>query len=371
MLRIGNLQLANNLILAPMTEVTDSPFRALCRKFGSALTFTEMVSASGILKNDFTSLQNLAFSKEEHPIGVQFLGSDAETLRDAAQVVEEMGADLVDINAGCSVQHITGLGFGSSLLEDLTKLEKVVRLVKSGLRKIPLSIKIRLGKNLNKIIVLDAVKMLQNAGIDAITIHARTQNMLYEEPAIWEWIAKAKEIAQVPIIGNGDVHSPEHAKLMFERTSCDAVMIARGSLGKPWIFSQAQEFIEQNQINTTLSLLEIKEICLKHLDLLVKDRGEYFGVRLFRKHLMWYFRDYKFSTELKSKAFAIDSAEQLKEQVNEICNKYLEVPQNEIFTDDNIPRFKKRVLYWRVENSSQINKEGLKYSYEQRNYYQC
>lgn len=324
-----------------MSDVSDYSFRMMCKEHKAALTFTEMVSAAGLAKGDFFAIRTATISPEEHPVALQLLGSNAEILADAAEVAEGNNIDLINLNFGCSVTNVCNLGFGSVLLEDQQKLRKIVSTVRKRVKNIPFTVKIRVGKDKNRINLFDTIKLMEDEGVEAIIVHARTRSMAYEDPARWEWIKQAKEKSRLPVIGNGDIFSGYAAQKMLEETGCDGVMIARGSLGNPFIFN-----------DDTKTLDQIFENAKKHIELLMRDKGEYYGVRIARKHIMWYFMNYNFVDNFKSSIYKIDNGRSLINYLNEQQEYYKDKNENLFSESTNFELFKKRILYWILEGEN-------------------
>ena len=248
LLKVGEVELNNNILLGPMAGFTDKPFRMICEKFNSGLVFTEMISAKALFYKDEKTKKLMNIDGEEHPIAIQIFGSDEESMSYATRYIcENSNADIIDINMGCPAPKVVKNGDGSSLLLDLNKAKRIVESVVKNSNK-PVSVKIRKGWDRNNIVAMDAAKMIEQAGASMITIHGRTRNEYYSGVADWEIIKKIKDVLKIPVIGNGDVKNCEDAKLMLEQTNCDGVMIARASLGNPWIFRQTIEYLNSGSI---------------------------------------------------------------------------------------------------------------------------
>lgn len=290
-MKIGNLKLKNNLILAPMAGVTDLPFRLMVAGEGCGLVVSEMVSAKGLVMGGVKTRELLQIGEEERPVSVQLFGAEPESMGEAAAIVEELGADIIDINMGCPVKKVVGPGAGSALLKDLEKIEAIVSSVKKRI-SIPLTIKIRSGWDNSSIVVREVLNVAETAGVDAITLHPRTKAQAFGGRADWSLIRLLKEKASIPVIGNGDVRSPEDARRMVDETGCDAIMIGRGSMGNPWIFRETESYLKKGTYQAP-SIDEKREKVLLHLGLVIERYGTMKGLRLFRKHLAWYSRGIK------------------------------------------------------------------------------
>ncbi len=287
-MNIGNLETRNNLVLAPMAGVTDLPFRLVAVDHGCGLVVSEMVSAKGLVMGGGRTRDLLSSSPAERPLAVQLFGSEPESMAEAAAVVEEAGADILDINMGCPVKKVVGGGAGAALLRDLRRIEKILK----GVRKrvtIPLTIKIRAGWDHSSINALEVLAVAEEQGVDAIIVHPRTRSQGFTGRADWSLIGRIKERAGIPVIGNGDVRSPEDAVRMFEETGCDGVMIGRGALGNPWIFGQILSLGKGTAYSHPTAGAR-RETVLRHLDLVIDRYGAERGVKVFRKHLSWYAR---------------------------------------------------------------------------------
>ena len=269
-LKIGNVQLNNNVLLAPMAGITDRPFRLICEQFEPGMVYTEMISSKGLFYNDEKTKLLLNMEDEKRPIAVQIFGNDIESLKYAAEYVSNF-ADIVDINMGCPAPKVVKNGDGSKLLLDLKLVEQIVtEVVKSS--KVPVTVKIRKGWDNNNIVAVEAAKVIEKAGASAITVHGRTRDEFYSGTADWEIIKQVKQAVSIPVIGNGDIKSIQDANEIFEKTGVDGIMIGRASLGNPWIF---KEIIEQKHYEVTPQ--EKLETLLKHLDLEIEE-GELFAL---------------------------------------------------------------------------------------------
>jgi len=297
-LKIGSLSLANPLLLAPLSGISDLPFRLLAKEQGCALVCTEMISAEGLVRNQKATQRLLRNCPEERPLAVQIFGSRPETMAGAAKIVEGYGADLVDINMGCPVRKVVHGGSGAALLKDLARAAKIVSLVRKAIF-LPLTIKIRSGWDDNNKNYLEAAKMAEECGVDAVTIHGRTRSQGYGGKADWEVIARAKNHLRIPVIGNGDLTSPQAVVDFFAQTQSAGGMIGRGALGNPWIFQQTLRLLDGLQPGEP-SLQEKEEMIIRHLKMMMETRGEVRGFKEFRKHLIWYTRGLRGAAEFRS-----------------------------------------------------------------------
>lgn len=311
-LKIGNVELENNLILAPMAGVTNLPFRIVCKEFGPGLVCTEMASSRAMFHNDQKTKRLFNTEGEKRPISFQIFGSDEETMAYAAKHVSGF-ADIIDINMGCPAPKVVKNGDGSKLLLDLEQAEKVIKAVVEN-SKVPVTLKIRKGWDKENIVATEIAKIAENAGISAITVHGRTRSEFYSGKADLEIIKKVKETVKIPVIGNGDIVDEESAYNMFEKTNVDGIMIGRGSFGNPWIFRNIKHYLETGEKLPAPSNEEKLEIMKKHINLAVEEKGE-IAVKELRKHIAWYTKNLKNSSEFRSKINTIETKGELLEML--------------------------------------------------------
>ena len=271
-LKIGNVELENNIILAPMAGVTDLPFRTICKKYGPGLVCTEMASSKAIFYNDQKTKKLLNTEGEKRPISFQIFGSDEETMGYAAKVVSEF-ADIIDINMGCPAPKVVKNGDGSKLLLDLEQAEKVIKSVVKNSR-VPVTLKIRKGWDKENVVAVDIARIAEKNGISAITVHGRTRSEFYTGKADLDIIKKVKESVSVPVIGNGDIIDEESALRMFQYTGVDGIMIGRGAFGNPWIFKKIIYFLEMGKKLPDPTIKEKQDVIKEHIDLMVMEKGE-------------------------------------------------------------------------------------------------
>jgi tRNA-dihydrouridine synthase B len=310
-MRVGNLQLIGNLILAPMSGITDYPFRRLAKEMGCALVFTEMVSAEGLLHKGESLLK---LGKEEHPISAQLYSSNPDVLANAAQMAGAMGADAIDINMGCPVQQVVETGAGVALMQSPEKVGRILTEVRKRLR-IPLTIKIRSGWDREHVNAIEISKIAEGCGVDAITLHPRTKVQGFAGRADWDLIGEVKKAIRIPVIGNGDVTTPFLAKRMMEETGCDGVMIGRGALGNPWIFSLENSVCLEEGSIISLSLREREAMIGYHFSLLRDHYGDGGAMREFRRHLAWYTKGLPYSASFRSRLSGMKKKEVLFEVI--------------------------------------------------------
>lgn len=308
-MNLGNLQFDHPLFLAPMSGITDYPFRRLIKEHGCPFTFTEMVSAEGLLRKGKSFLK---IEKDEHPISVQLFGSSPEILAEASIMAEDAGANAIDINMGCPAKQVIQTGAGADLMRFPEKVKTILTRVRGEI-KIPLTIKIRSGWDREKINAVEISKIAEDCGVDAIIIHPRTKAQGFRGRADWSLIGEVKKNVSIPVIGNGDVTTRLLAKKMMDETNCDAVMIGRGSLGNPWIFDQGESILHP-------TLNERKEVIERHFLLLQSYYGDRGAMREIRKHIAWYTRGLPFSASFRSKLIRIREKEALFEAIESFFN---------------------------------------------------
>ena len=304
-IKIGDVELENNILLAPMAGITDLPFRKIAKKQGAGLVYTEMVSSKAIFYNDQKTKKLLNMENEKRPIAVQIFGSDVESMVYAAKYVEPL-ADIIDINMGCPAPKVVKNGDGSKLLLNLDLAEEIVKAVAEAVAK-PVTVKLRKGWNNSNIVAVEAAKRFERAGAKAITIHGRTREDYYSGTCDLEIIKKVKEAVNIPVIGNGDVKDIKSAKKMFEYTAVDGIMIGRASLGNPWIFKEILEGVEDYKPTNEERLNTI----LEHLELMIEEKGEYVAIREMRKHISGYTKNLPNSSKFREEMNKIEDKDEL------------------------------------------------------------
>ena len=318
-LKIGNVELENNLILAPMAGVTDLPFRLIVEKFNPGLVCTEMVSSKALFYGDVKTKQLLKTDGEKRPISMQIFGSDTESMGFAAKYVSEF-ADIVDINMGCPAPKVVKNGDGSRLLLDLNKAEEIIKVVVAN-SKVPVTLKFRKGWNSENIVACEVAKIAEKNGISAITIHGRTRDEFYSGKADLDIIKKVKESVNIPVIGNGDIIDEESAKYMLEYTGVDGIAIGRGSMGNPWIFAQIQHYLKTGEKMPRPSEQEKYEILKEHIDLDIREKGEDVALNEMRKHIGWYTKNMKDASAFRNEVNHTQTKEELMNKIKEyFCN---------------------------------------------------
>lgn len=308
-LKIGNLELENNLILAPMAGITDLPFRSICKEYGPGLVCTEMVSSKAIFYGDEKTKLLLNTEGEKRPISMQIFGSDAETMGFAAKEISKI-ADIIDINMGCPAPKVVKNGDGSKLLLDLKKAKEIIEAVVKN-SSVPVTVKFRKGWNSEKVVACEMAKIAEEAGAAAITIHGRTREEFYSGKADLDIIKEVKKSVRIPVIGNGDVIDEESAFRMFEYTEVDGIMIGRGAMGNPWIFKNIKHYLETGEKLKQPTQKEKLEIMRKHIDLAVKDKGENIAIKEMRKHLACYVKNIQDASKIREKINKIETRDEL------------------------------------------------------------
>lgn len=315
-MKFGSVETPNNVFLAPMAGVTDHPYRMICKEFGVGMMTTEMVSAKGLLYESIRTNELLYVDPKEHPIGAQLFGSDPEILSDMAKKVEETDVDFIDINMGCPAPKITKNAEGSALLKYPERIGEIVHEVSKALSK-PLTVKIRKGFDDDNVNAVQVAKIIEQAGASAIALHGRTREQFYSGVADWDIIKEVKKNISIPLIGNGDIKSPEDAKRMLDYTGCDAVLIARAAQGNPWIFKRTVHYLETGELLPEPNFEERVEVILKHAKMLEAYKGQYIGIREMRSHLTNYVRGVHGATELRRQMTKVETYDDIKRLLDE------------------------------------------------------
>ena len=318
-LQIGNVKLENDLILGPMAGVTDLPFRLLCKEQGAGLLCMEMVSAKGIMYNNKNTKFLLTIDERERPVSLQLFGSDPDIISEQAKRIEELPFDILDINMGCPVPKIVNNGDGSALMKNPLLAGEIIEKTARAIQK-PVTVKIRKGFDEEHINAVEMAHIAQESGAAAIAVHGRTREQYYSGKADWEIIRKVKEAVKIPVIGNGDVWTPQDAIDMRKHTGCDGVMIGRGAQGNPWIFKQILHYEQTGELLEKPSPQEVTEMILRHAKMQMEFKGEYIGMREIRKHAAWYTAGYKNSAKLRGKINETETYEELKELLSHLGN---------------------------------------------------
>lgn len=318
-MKIGNVNLANPYILAPMAGVTDLPFRLLCKEQGAGLLCMEMISAKALQYKNKNTKALLAIHPEEYPVSLQLFGSDPKIMSEMAKMIEELPFQILDINMGCPVPKVVRNGEGSALMKNPKLVHEIVSAVSKAIEK-PVTVKIRKGFDDDHVNAVEIAKIIEDAGGAAVAVHGRTREQYYSGKADWEIIRKVKEAVSIPVIGNGDVTSGELAVKMRQETGCDGVMIGRGAQGNPWIFSELLEYEKTGILPERPDAKSIRETMLRHAKLLMEYKGDYIGIREMRKHVAWYTKGMKGSSKLRDEINRVESYEELEELLYEKIN---------------------------------------------------
>lgn len=320
-MKIGNIELKSNIFLAPMAGITDKAFREICREFGAGLVYSEMISAKGLYYNDkkTAELMNMA---GESPCAIQIFGSDAQIMAEIVPKVIEYNPDIIDINMGCPAPKIVGNGDGSALMKTPKLMGEIMKAV-SSVSPVPVTAKIRKGWEDDN--SFECACILAENGAAAIAVHGRTRREFYSGKADWDVIKRIKSKVEIPVIGNGDIFKAEDAKNMFEYTGCDAVMVARGTQGNPWLFSQINELIELGEIKTNPTPEEKLQTALYHVEKIIAEKGEVRGIKEARKHLAWYIKGLRGAAAVKTEIFKINDLVGMRNTLR----KYIDVLENQ------------------------------------------
>lgn len=315
-LTIGNVELDNPYILAPMAGVTDLPFRLLCKEQGAGLLCMEMISAKALQYKNKNTKALLSIHPDEYPVSLQLFGSDPEIISRIAHEIENLPFQILDINMGCPVPKVVKNGEGSALMNQPRLVYEIVSKTVKAIKK-PVTVKIRKGFDDDHVNAVEIAKIIEEAGAAAVAVHGRTREQYYSGKADWDIIRQVKEAVSIPVIGNGDVTSGEKALELRRQTGCDGVMIGRGAQGNPWIFSELLEYEKTGVLPARPDISVIRETMLRHARLQIEYKGEYLGIREMRKHVAWYTKGLKGSAKLRDEINRVESYEELEELLNE------------------------------------------------------
>ena len=316
-MQIGSLKLENNVFLAPMAGITDRPFRTLCHEMGSGLVYSEMVSAKGIYYNNENTKQLLDIGEEEMPAALQLFGSEPEIMGAMGKKIEGINAGIIDINMGCPVPKVVKNGEGSALMKTPELAGRIIKALVE-MQKKPVTIKIRKGFDDTCINAVEMAQIAEENGASAVAVHGRTREQYYSGKADWDIIKKVKKAVSIPVIGNGDIFKPQDAADMLEYTGCDAVMIARGAQGNPWIFKRTIDYLENGILLDDPTPQEKVSMALRHARMLIDYKGEFVGVRQMRAHMAWYIKGVQGASVIRDKINHCESYEEMAELLEHV-----------------------------------------------------
>ncbi|MCR4834512.1 MAG: tRNA dihydrouridine synthase DusB [Butyrivibrio sp.] len=316
-LKIGNVELENNVILGPMAGISDLPFRLLCHEQGAGLVCMEMVSAKAITYKNKNTDKLMDIHPSEHPVSLQLFGSEPDVMAEATRMIADKPYDILDVNMGCPVPKVVGNGEGSALMKKPELIEEIVKALVSATDR-PVTVKIRKGFNDNSINAVECALAAQQGGAAAVAVHGRTREQYYSGKADWSIIAKVKDAVNIPVIGNGDVVDGASAKALFEETGCDGIMIARAAQGNPWIFREVVSYLKGEGTPDRPSPQEVYDTVMRHADLQLEYKGEYIGIREMRKHVSWYTAGYPGSARFRNIINQMEDMESLKKACGDI-----------------------------------------------------
>jgi tRNA-dihydrouridine synthase B len=309
-MRIGTIDIEKPLLLAPMEDVTDRAFRTICKRLGADIVYTEFINSEGLIRDSDKTKKKMFFSDEERPFGIQIYGGEERSMEGAARIAESYQPDLLDINCGCWVRNVVGNGAGSDLLRDLPRMERIVVATMKAV-KLPVTVKTRLGWDADTIRIVEVAKMLEQAGIAALTVHCRTRAQAHKGDPDFSWIPKIKAAVSIPIIVNGSLTTPQRIEHIFRETGCDGIMIGRAAIDSPWIFKEARHYLSTGELPAPASVDERFRVLYEHLDLSIRHKGELKGVIEFRKHYSGYLKGLHGAARMRQELMAYRDREPL------------------------------------------------------------
>lgn len=319
-MRIGNVEIPNNIFLAPMAGVTDLAFRLLCKEQGAGMVYTEMVSAKGLYYGSEKTKELLKVYPGEHPVGVQIFGSEPDIMADIARWLSESEVDVIDINMGCPAPKIVKNGEGSALMKEPERVRAIVKAVVAASQK-PVTVKIRKGWDDSHVNAVEIARIAEGEGAMAVTVHGRTREQYYSGEADWTIIGEVKRHLSIPVIGNGDLFTPQAALQMLKETGCDGIMVARGAQGNPWIFRDILHYLKTGEILPPPTPREKVEMALRHMDLVIQLKGEKVGIPEMRKHIGWYIKGLRGATRTKNLVNQASSREEIYGLLNALIDE--------------------------------------------------
>lgn len=318
-MKIGNVEIENNIFLAPMAGITDLPFRLMCKKYGAGLVYTEMVSSKALFYGDEKTKKLLLSEKKEKPLAVQIFGSDVEAIKYSVRYLNDF-ADIIDINMGCPAPKVVKNGDGSKLLLNLDLVKEIVEGAVSE-AKVPITVKMRIGWDSEHIVALEAAKIIEDAGASAIAAHGRTRSQFYSGTADWNIIKQIKDNAKIPIIGNGDIRTPQDAKRMLEQTNVDAIMIGRATLGNPWIFGEVLQYLKTGEFISGPTPEERLDTIKEHIRNEIEIKGEDIAIKEMRKHIAGYTKNLKDASMLRDRVNHLDTEKEVIQCLEDYFNE--------------------------------------------------
>ncbi len=342
-MRIGNLNLSNGAILAPLAGVSNRPFRVLAVRFGASLTYTEMVSSEGIIRSQRRTLEMMRFNSDEQPLGIQLFGANPESMRQAAEITaKEFAPDLIDINFGCPVRKVVNKNGGAAVLKDLKLTEEIIAATVEGAGEIPVTVKARTGWDASSPVYLELGAIAQKAGARAIALHARSRASGFSGAADWDSIRRLKEAVDIPVIGNGDVRTAEDARRMLDETGCDAVMVGRAAMGNPYIFHEIKHLLDTGDLVDPLSVGQKLEIARRHAVLMAEEYGEERGLIKMRKFLGMYVKGLRGASRIRPLLFHVTSLDEIDRIFKEYLAKLVTIGPDDEKTGMDAGRGKNR-----------------------------
>jgi tRNA-dihydrouridine synthase B len=320
-MRIGNINIDRAILLAPMEDVSDLPFRVICKRLGADIVYTEFVNSDGIVRGSAKTRKKMFFWEEERPVGIQIYGGDIDAMDGAARMAESFGPDLIDINCGCWVRDVALRGAGAGLLKDLPKMERLASTVVKAV-KVPVTLKTRLGWDSRSIRIVDVARMCEQVGIQALTVHCRTREQGHKGSVDYSWIPEIKRAVSIPIIVNGDIITPQNVKDVFASTGCDGVMIGRGAVVNPWIFQQSRHYLATGEMLPEAPLEDRINLLKEHLRLSVEYKGERAGVIELRKHYSGFLRGLPHVSKIRAELMQLSEASAVLDHLTRFMEFY-------------------------------------------------
>lgn len=322
-MNIGHINIENGVLLAPMEDVTDLPFRLICRRYGADIVYTEFISSDGLVRDARRSMEKLRLAEEERPVAIQIFGGDEQVMVEAAIRAAEAGPDFIDINFGCWVKNVVVRNAGAALLKDPAQMQRLTKAIVDAV-DIPVTVKTRLGWSRDEIVILDVARMIEDAGVAALTVHCRTRDMGHDGQADWSWIPRIKEVVSIPVVVNGDIKTPEDVKSAFDATGADAVMIGRAAIGHPFIFAHAKEFMSKGYY-TPISTRERILTCLEHLRLELAYKSQRRAIHEFRKHYGGYLKGLPNNSLCRQDVVRYETYEEVEERMLHFADEMDEI----------------------------------------------